>query len=137
MVLNKWAVPILQLAFVVFTALQVLRGDQTPTGLVTFIGVTVGAVFTVYLPLTTGRWAAALKVLSAVFGALIAALMPLVTQTWTIDSWIILALAIVNALVVQFGVDARLDGVSAAIADPAIPDSVIAKADPAAYRLAA
>jgi hypothetical protein len=133
MVLNKWAVALLQLVFVAVTALQVLREDGvTVTETWQFVALVVASGAAVFVPLLKGTWHAALKVIAALLGAAFAAVIPIATQDWTLDTVIIIIVAVANAAMIQFGVDARLDGVKEIIADPTLANRPVAVVDPAA-----
>lgn len=131
MVLNKWAVALLQLVFVAITALQVYReGGLTETEAWQFGALVISAAAAVYLKLLKGGWHQALKVSAAIAGAVIAAIIPIVNDTWTLDTWILIILAALNALVIHFGVNARIDGVEQVLADPSLANRPVAVVDP-------
>ena len=137
MVLNKYGVALLQFVYVVIIAFQTFRTmEQNASTVWQLVGVVVGAAFTVGLPLTQGRWAAALKVLSALVAAAITAIIPLALGQWNIDTILVVVMAVVNAAVVQFGVDARIDGVKAAITNSYKDNHSVYTLDPAAYSIA-
>ncbi len=136
MVLNKWFVALLQLVITAVTGLQALRADGiSATEAWQFAGMIVAAFGVVFLPLLENGWHQAVKVIVALVGAGITAIVPLVTNDWSIDSAIIVALAVLNAAAVQFGVDARIDGVKAVVSDPAQSNSKAAAVDPVVYRI--
>lgn len=138
MVLNKWFVALMQFVVAAIAALQVIRGD----GIVTieeqwqFAAVIVSSIGVVFLPLLQGGYHAALKVGIAALGALIAAAIPLVNQSWSFDSSLIVALAVVNALLVHFGVSARIDGVKSVLADATQSDQKAIAVDPVGVAIA-
>lgn len=137
MVLNKWFVALLQLVMVAVTALQAARVDGvTIVEVWQLVAIIAGAGFAVYFPLLKGKWHAALKVIAALLAAAFAAIIPIATEAFTVDSAIIVLMAIVNAAAIQFGVDARIDGVKAALIDPAKSNSAVAVTDPAVYTIA-
>lgn len=138
MVLNKWFIALLQLAVALVTGLQVMRVDGiSVTEGWQFGGLAVAQVGVVALPLLKGGWHAALKVIVALAGAGITAIIPLVTNTWTVDSTIIVILAVLNAAAVQFGIDARVDGVKEALADPNVANSKVFTIEPVVAQIAA
>ena len=138
MILNKWAIALLQVLFLALTALTAMRVDGVTTVEVwQFVALVVGAGFTVALKLLAGGWHAALKVVAALVGAFFAAAIPLLANAWTIDSTIVVILAIVNAALIQFGVDARIDSAKSVLLDPTKSNNVIVGVDPVAAKIAA
>lgn len=137
MVLNKWFVALLQFVVTVIAYLQVIRVDGvTHVEQWQFVAVAVSTVGVVFLPLLEGKFHAALKVGIALAGALVAAVIPLLNGEWTFDSTLIVGLAVINALLVHFGVQARVDGVKAVLADPSQSDAKAIAVDPAVVRIA-
>jgi hypothetical protein len=138
MVVNKWFVAIMQFVVAVIAGLQVVRGDGTVSveEQWQFAAVVVSAVGVVFLPLLQGGYHAGLKVGIAAVGALIAAAIPLVNQSWTFDSSLIVGLAVVNALLVHFGVQARVDGVKEVLADSKQSDAKAIEVDPVVVAIA-
>lgn len=138
MVVNKWFVALMQFVVALIASLQVVRGD----GIVTveeqwqFGGVIVSTVGVVFLPLLKNGYHAGLKVAVALAGALVAAAIPLVNQSWTFDSTLIVGLAVVNAALVHFGVQARVDGVKEVLADSKQDDQKVIAVDPTAVEIA-
>ncbi len=138
MVLNKWAIALLQVLFLALTALTAMRvGGVTTVEIWTFVALVVGSIFTVVLKLVVGGWHAGLKVAAALVAAFFAAVIPLLANAWTVDSTIVVILALVNAGLVQFGVDARIDGAKSVLLDPTKSNNVITGVDPAAAKIAA
>lgn len=138
MILNKWGIALLQFGYAVIIALQAFRTmEQNAATIWQLVAVIVGAAFTVVLPLTKGKWAAGLKVASAVAAAAFTAIIPLALQTWTLDNILIVVLAVINALAVQFGVDARIDAAKEVLTDDSKSNAAITAVDPAAARVAA
>lgn len=111
MLTNKYAAAIIGIVFTVLTAFVALPESQRdPATLIGLVLVGLGAFGTYLLPLLKGGWAAALKVAAAVLAAVLSAVVPfVVTGTVTPTQWVIVALAAVNALAVQLGVDLRQD----------------------------
>lgn len=143
MVLNKWGVAILQFVIFILTTYTVLNTDGVVTTVEwwQFGGLFVAQVGVIIVPLATGRYAAILKVSVAAGGALFSAVVVIIDTAnggpgWTSGSFIVVALAVANAVAVHFGVDARLDTVKAALANPKVSDNAVAKVDPKAVLIA-
>lgn len=133
MVINKYLAGLLTVAVLFITAFQAAVQDGiTLTEAWQLAGMFVGAVVTTFVPITPGKWAASLKVLGAVIGAGIAALIPFLTTGWDASSITIVVLAVVNTLAVQLGVNVRVDSARAALADPNKPDAPVLQVDPKA-----
>lgn len=75
----------------------------------------VSAAFvTFFLPLVPGRWAGALKTGAAIVGALATAIVPFALQGGlTYEQWMVVALAVLNVLGVEVGVQARTSVIDA------------------------
>lgn len=133
MVINKYLAGLLTVAVLFLTAFQAaLQGGIDAVEAWQLAGVAVGAIVTVFVPITPGKWAASLKVIGAVIGAVIAAIIPLALGEWSTEALTIVALAALNALVVQLGVNMRVDAARVALADPAKSDAAIGALDPKA-----
>ncbi|QIN93849.1 membrane protein [Microbacterium phage Alakazam] len=133
MVINKYLAGLLTVAVLFITAFQAAVQDGiTVTEAWQLAGMFVGAIVTTFVPITPGKWAASLKVLGAVIGAGIAAVIPFLTTGWDASAITIVVLAVVNTLAVQLGVNVRVDSARAALADPAKSDNAILQVDPKA-----
>lgn len=137
MILNRWGVAILQFVIFILTTYTVFNADNVVTGieLWQFGGLFVAQVGVLIVPLTTGGYEAILKVSVAAAGAAFTAIIVIVDTAnggpgWSAGSIIVVLLAVANAVAVHFGVDARLDGVREALADPARSNASVAAADP-------
>lgn len=132
MVLNKYLVALLQVLLLFVAALQAALTDGliTPTEYWQLAGLFVGAVVTYYARILDKGWAAGLKVMGAVLGALIAAVIPFLTSGWTPEAAAIVALAVINALATQFGVDMRVDAGKEVLADPGQSNQIVTAVDP-------
>lgn len=138
MVLNKYMVGLLQVLIISVTALQAAIADGlTLTEVWQLAGLVIGAIVSVFVPLSKGAWAGVLKVGGAVLGALIAAIVPFVTDGWTASAAVIVVLAGLNALATQLGVNMRVDGVRAALGDVHVDNAVVQSVDPGATAVAA
>lgn len=138
MVLNKYLVALLQVLLLFVAALQasLTDGSLSVTEAWQLAGLFVGAVVTYYAKILDQGWSAALKVGGAVLGALIAAVIPFLTSGWTAEAVAIVALAVINALATQFGVDMRVDSAKEVVADPAQYDNKALEVDPSALAAA-
>ena len=106
---QQWATAILTFVVTVATALATaIVGPFTATVIIGLVVVVLQSVIAVFVPLIYGPWKGALKVGIPVVLAILYALSPLVTHTWTVGNWIILILAGVNALAGQLGIAIRL-----------------------------
>lgn len=133
MILNKYLVALLQVLTLFLAAFQAALSDGlTATEAWQLAGLFVGAVVTYYVPILTGRWAAALKVGGAVLGAAIAALVLVLADGWSAGSVTIVIIAIINALATQFGVDVRLDSTREALTSPTVTNVTVDVVDPSA-----
>lgn len=137
MILNKYMVGLLQVLIISVTALQAAIADGlTETEVWQLSGLVVGAIVSVYVPLTKGAWAGALKVGGALAGALIAAVVPFLMEGWTPAAAVIVTLAVLNALATQIGVNVRVDGAREGLADPSVSNQSVIAVDPDAARIA-
>lgn len=137
MIINRWMAGLLTLAIVALTGWQaVLPEGVTATEGWQFAGLVAASVASIGVPLLEGKWAAGLKVAMAVLGAAFAALVPLATGGYTPDAWVVVGLAVLNAAAVQLGVGIRADSAAAALADPKVPNAVIAQVDPQGVAMA-
>lgn len=139
---SKYMTAFLTLAVVVIAGLQsALVGGISEVEAWQFAGLVVGGVVTYIAPLLKTGWTAAVKVIGAVVGAVLAAIPPIVDTTlggpgFTGETIVMLIFTGVVALAVQFGVDIRVDSVKKAIADPTVENSEVYVLDPSAYRVA-
>ncbi|MEG2887208.1 MAG: hypothetical protein RR853_08795, partial [Aurantimicrobium sp.] len=105
MILNKYAVALLQVLLLFVAALQaaLTDGEMSLTESFQLAGLLVGAIVTYFTKVLTTGWAARLKVGGALIGAVIAAIVPFLTSGWTAEAAAIVVLAGINALATQFG----------------------------------
>lgn len=136
---SKYTTAILTLAIVVIAGFQsALVGGISEVEAFQFAALVVGAVVTYFAPLLISSWAAALKVLGAVAGAVLAAVPPIIDtanggQGFTPEAIVMLIFAGIMALAAQFGVDVRIDSTAKAIANPAVSNDEVYVIDPKAY----
>jgi hypothetical protein len=139
MSLNKYSAGLLTLlgtlvyAFQVSTADNILAVDEVWQ----LVGLAAGSAVAIFVPLTKGTWAAALKVVGntvvAIAGAVIGAI---AAGEWTTATWTALVFVAVNALLTQLGVSIRMDDVKKELAASAIPVAVTTAADAPAVQAA-
>lgn len=107
--LHKYAAGLLAIALVVVQAF-VTTTDFTATTIIQLAIVTVAAIGTYFIPLLHGPWAGAGKTGVVVVGAILSALVPLVTGgSYTPQTIGLVILAAVQALVTELGVNVRQD----------------------------
>ncbi len=84
------------------------------------VALVAGAIATFLVPLLPGKWAGGLKTGTALLAALATALVPFALQgTITPEQWMVVVLAVLNALGVEVGVQARVTDLK----DPNVPSS--------------
>lgn len=138
MVVNKYFAGLLTLLTSLLAAVVLIPQEQwsNPFVIWQFVALVVSSATAIFLKLLTGKWAAGLKVGSAVILAAIGALLPLLNGEWGPVQWILVAVAALNALAVQLGVDIRVDSAKQIIVDPNKSTAVVKEIDPAAFRVA-
>lgn len=140
---SKYTTAFLTLALVVVFGLQsALVGGLTDVEAWQFAALVVGGIVTYIAPILVSGWAAAVKVIGAVVGAVLAAIPPIIDTAnggagFTPEAIVALVFAGVLALAAQFGVDIRLDKVKEAVASPAIDNAQVYVLDPKAYAVVA
>jgi O-antigen ligase len=135
MIINKYLAGILTLAIVALTGFQVILPDGvTATEAWQFGGLVVAAIGTLFVPLLSGAYAAALKVGVAVAGAVFAAGVPFFTDGWSFAAIIVVGIAALNALAVQIGVAVRIDQATAVLSNPNVSKATIEFLDAPAVR---
>lgn len=108
--LRKYAAAILPALIILLGALQTALADnvidQVEAG--QLIALVAGVVTTYFVPLSSGRWAGALKTGAAVLAAIATLIVPLIVGfSW--QSLIVVALAVLQALATEIGVHVRTD----------------------------
>lgn len=110
---QKYAAALISIALVAFAFLQTaFAGDDSldPAEVWQLVALVAGAIATFALPLVPIRWAGALKTGAAVVAALATAILPFAMQgSLTLEQITIVVLAVLNALGVEVGVQARTD----------------------------
>lgn len=142
MIINKYLAGLLTLAITVLAAAVAIPVEswRDPATVWQFAGLVVAAIVTTFLPLSKGGWAAALKVIGSLVATVVANVVAYLSSggTWGITQWMLLGLAVLLALAAELGVQIRLDGAKAALADPTVSDaSVVALDKPAVRAIAA
>lgn len=122
--IQKYGAALISIALVAFAFLKTALADTLDAAEVAqLVALVAGAVLVYLVPLVPIAWSGALKTGAAVLAAAATAVVPFILQgTITPEQWTIVALAVLNALGVEVGVQAR----KSAIADP----TVSALADP-------
>lgn len=125
MLQTKYLVALVAIILAVLNALQVaVVGGIERAEVAQLVIVGAGALIAIAVPLVPGKWAGLLKTGLSIVIALATALAPLlITGTITLEQWITVILAGVQALAVQIGVSVRTDSVKAAAAvlDDSVP----------------
>jgi hypothetical protein len=89
------------------------------------VAIVAGAFITYLVPLLSGRWAGALKTGAAILAAAATAIAPFVLQgRVTADQWMVVAFAVLSALGVEVGVQARRSIIDARDQGAAVPPVV-------------
>lgn len=111
MVVNKYLAALLSIGIVVLTAFVAIpEGERNPATIGQLAILALGAIVTYLVPLLESRWAGALKTGAAVAAALIAAIIPFWAEgAITAIQVAVVALAALNALAVEVGVQVRKD----------------------------
>lgn len=136
MILSKYAVAAIQTATIIVAALVAALGDDILTHVETWqvVVIAVGAIATIWVPLSGKGWAGILKLGTAVLGAAASAVIPIIDTAnggtgWRGSAILIVALAGLNAALTALGVQARLDSMKAALASPDVSDSTAVAVD--------
>ena len=136
MVINKYLAGLLTLAITVLTAAVALPESawQDPATVWQFAGLVVSTIVTIFLPLSRGRWAAALKVIGSLVSAVVANVVAYLASggAWGFMQWMLLGLAVLLALAAELGVQIRLDTTRLALASPQISSEAARVVDPQA-----
>lgn len=141
MTINKYLAGLLTLAITVLTAAVAIPVEawRDPATVWQFAGLVVSTIVTTFLPLSKGRWAAAIKVIGSLAASIVANVVAFLTSggEWGITQWMLLGLAVLLALAAELGVQIRLDGTKAALADPTVSDAAVVAVDKPAARVIA
>ena len=141
MVLNKYLAGLLTLAITVLTAAVAVPETawRDAATIWQFAGLVVSTIVTVFLPLSKGRWAAAIKVIGSLAAAVVANVVAFLTSggEWGIYQWLLLGLAILLALAAELGVNIRIDSTKEALASPQISTTATKIVDPQAVAVVA
>ena len=138
MALNKYLAALLTLAITVLTAAVAIPEEawHDAATIWQFAGLVVSTIVTIFLPLSRGSWAAALKVIGSLVAAAVANVIAFLTSggDWGFTQWLLIGLAILNALAAEIGVNVRLDSAKQALAAPEVSNVVPEVVDIAAVR---
>ncbi len=140
---SQFLTALLTLGLIVVAALQsALVGGIDTVEALQLVALLAGGVVTYFAPLLKSGWAAGFKVVGAVLGAILIAVIGVVEANatggplWTAETVTLVFFAALNALAAQFGVDKRVADTKAALADPAVPNAVVTAQDPGAVQAA-
>lgn len=139
--LNKWAAGLLTLAITVLTGAVAIPESawSSPLTLWQFGGLVVSTIVVIFLPLASGAWAGAIKVIGALASALVANVIGLLTSgldDWGFTQYMLIGLAILNALAAELGVSLRVDAAKQVIAAPEVSSAGVQTVDPKAVVVA-
>jgi hypothetical protein len=120
---QKYAAAVISILLTAFAFLKTAFADELDAAeLWQLIALVAGAVITFLVPLVPGKWAGALKTGAAALAAVATAVVPFALQgTLTYEQLSIVALALLNALGVEVGVQARKSVIDAGTAAPGAP----------------
>jgi hypothetical protein len=109
--IQKYGAALLPALATLLTTFQLFRQDgvidETERG--QFLILIAGLIVTYAVPLVKGRWAGALKTGAQLVAAVGMLVFPLISGGFETDALIVFALALVNALLTEIGVQARTD----------------------------
>lgn len=142
MILSKYAVAAIQTVTLIVTALVAALGDDILTAVESWqiVVIGIGAIASIWVPLTEKVWAGALKFGAAVLGAAASAVIPIIDTAnggpgWSGTAILIVVLAGLNAALTALGVQARLDSTKAQLAAADISDRVPVAVDGKAVKV--
>lgn len=139
MAVNKYLAGLLTLAITVLTAAVALPETawRDAATVWQFAGLVVATIVTIFLPLSKGSWAAAIKVIGSLFAAVVANVVAYLVGggEWGVVQWMLLGLAVLLALAAELGVQVRIASTREALAAPSVSDSAVVAADPQAVRV--
>lgn len=138
MAINKYLAGLLTLAITVLTAAVALPETawQDSATVWQFAGLVVSTIVTIFLPLSKGAWAAAIKVIGSLTAAVVANVVAYLVAggTWGFMQWMLLGLAILLALAAELGVQIRMTSTAEALVEPSISSAAVVAADADAVR---
>ena len=136
MAISKHLAGLLTLAITVLTAAVALPETawRDAATIWQFAGLVVSTIVTVFLPLSKGSWAAAIKVVGSLAATVITNVVAFLTSggEWGVYQWLLLGLAILLALAAELGVNIRIDSTKEALASPQISSTATQVTDPQA-----
>ena len=135
MIINKYLAGLLTLATSLLSAFVLIPPTAwaAPETVWQFIALVVSSIAAIFLPLSKGAWAGLLKTGSAAVLAGIGALIPLLAfGEFGPLQWALLAVAVLNAVAIELGVNVRVDSAKDQIVDPALNTEAIKAVDPSA-----
>lgn len=124
---QKYAAALISIALVAFAFLKTAFADELDAAEVwQLVALVAGAVITFLVPLVPGKWAGALKTGAAALAAVATAVVPFALQgSLSYEQITVVALALLNALGVEVGVQARASAIESPHVDSSIdPEGV-------------
>lgn len=139
---NQYLAGLLTLAITVLTAAVALPETAwAEAGVVwQFGGMVVGTIVVIFLPLSKGAWAGALKIGGAIAAAIVSNVVAfLLTEAeWGFYQWLLIGLAVLNVIAGELGIQARVTDAKLALASSSHADTVVVQEiDPKAATAAA
>lgn len=137
---NQFLAGLLTLAITVITAAVAIpeAAWADAATLWQFGGLVVSTAVVIFLPLSKGKWAASIKVIGSLVAALVANVVALLTTEgdWGFTQWLLIGLALLNALAAELGVNARIAELKSDIVDNGKSTDAARAADPAGVAVA-
>jgi len=138
--INQFLAGLLTLLITLITAAVAIPAEAwaLPLTIWQFAGLVVSTILVIFLPLAKGGWAAAIKVIGSLAAAAIANVVGvLITgDPWAVAQWLLLGLAILNALAAELGVNVRISGLKQIIVSPTASTAAATASDPAGVAVA-
>jgi hypothetical protein len=119
-VVNKYIAGLLTLGITLLTAAIAIPESawSDPFVIWQFVALAVSSITAIFLPLAAGVWAGVFKTGSAAVLAGIGALIPLLNGVFGVIQWLLVIVAILNAVAIELGVNMRVDSVKETIVVP-------------------
>ena len=138
--LNKFAAGFLALGVAVLTAAVAIPEEawSQPAVVWQFGGLILSTILVIFLPLAKGAWAGALKIIGALGAALVANVLAFFAGggEWGFYQWLLLGLAVLQAVAAELGVNVRVDQAKQQIESPEISSAPVEAVDPKAVEVA-
>ena len=130
--IQKYGAALISIALVAFGFLKTAFADNLDAAEVwQLVALVAGAALTFLVPLVRGKWAGLLKTGAAALAAAATAIVPFALQGYlTPEQWTIVILAVLTALGVEVGVQARVSMIDAGTLVPGQPATITSLPDP-------